>query len=58
MDVHRDFVQLAVLEDGLLRDEGRIGVTPEALRARPTGFGGLIKWRRKPPATATQSPTC
>jgi len=33
MDVHREFAQLAVLEDGLVRDEGRIGVTPEALRA-------------------------
>jgi transposase len=33
MDVHREFAQLAVLEHGLVRDEGRIGVTPEALRA-------------------------
>jgi transposase len=33
MDVHREFAQVAVLEDGLVRDEGRIGVTPEALRA-------------------------
>jgi transposase len=32
MDVHREFAQLAVVEDGLVRDEGRIGVTPEALR--------------------------
>jgi transposase len=33
MDVHRTFAQLAVVEDGLCRDEGRIDVTPEALRA-------------------------
>ncbi|WP_408632667.1 IS110 family transposase [Mycobacterium saskatchewanense] len=33
MDVHREFAQLAVVEDGILRDEGKIGVTPEALRA-------------------------
>jgi transposase len=33
MDVHREFAQLAVLGDGRLRDEGKIGVTPEALRA-------------------------
>jgi hypothetical protein len=33
MDVHREFAQLAVVEDGLCRDDGRIGVTPEALRA-------------------------
>ena len=32
MDVHREFVQLAVVEDGIVRDEGKIGVTPEALR--------------------------
>jgi transposase len=33
MDVHREFAQLAVVEDGLCRDEGRIGCSPEALRA-------------------------
>lgn len=38
MDVHREFAQLAVVEDGLLRDEGRIGVTPEALRAWAAGL--------------------
>ncbi len=32
MDVHREFAQIAVVEDGVCRDEGRIGVTPEALR--------------------------
>lgn len=39
MDVHREFAQLAVVENGLLRDEGRIGVTPEALRAWAAGLG-------------------
>src|SRR5437867_4329152 len=33
MDVHRCFAQIAVVEDGLCRDEGRIGVRPEDLRA-------------------------
>ncbi len=33
MDVHRSFAQLAIVEDGLCRDEGRIGVKPEDLRA-------------------------
>src|SRR6187397_3154121 len=33
MDVHREFAQLAVVEGGVVRDEGRIGVTPEELRA-------------------------
>ncbi len=32
MDVHRSFAQIAVVEDGLCRDEGRIGVRPEDLR--------------------------
>lgn len=38
MDVHREFAQLAVLEDGLVRDDGRIGVTPEALRQWAVGL--------------------
>jgi len=33
MDVHRSFAQIAVVEDGVCRDEGRIGVKPEDLRA-------------------------
>src|SRR4051794_35269009 len=33
MDVHRSFAQLAVVEEGLCRDDGRIGVRPEDLRA-------------------------
>jgi transposase len=33
MDVHREFAQLAVVDDGIVRDEGKIGLTPEALRA-------------------------
>ena len=32
MDVHRSFAQIAIVEDGLCRDEGRIGVRPENLR--------------------------
>src|SRR5204863_9091128 len=33
MDVHRSFAQVAIVEEGLCRDEGRIGVKPEDLRA-------------------------
>ena len=33
MDVHRTFAQIAVVEDGLCRDEGKVGVRPEDLRA-------------------------
>src|SRR3954469_17561926 len=32
MDVHRSFAQVAIVEEGLRRDEGRIGVRPEDLR--------------------------
>ncbi|HDH25817.1 MAG TPA: IS110 family transposase [Actinobacteria bacterium] len=32
MDVHRSFAQIAVVEDGVCRDEGKIGVKPEDLR--------------------------
>ena len=32
MDVHRSFAQIAVVEDGPVGDEGRIGVRPEDLR--------------------------
>ena len=39
MDVHREFAQLAVVEDGLLRDMGRIAVTPEALRRWAVDLG-------------------
>lgn len=38
MDVHREFAQLAVVEEGMLRDEGRIGVTPQALRQWAAGL--------------------
>jgi transposase len=36
MDVHRTFAQIAVVENGLCRDGGRIGVRPEDLRAWAT----------------------
>jgi transposase len=38
MDVHRSFAQIAIVEDGICRDEGRIGVRPEELRAWATGL--------------------
>jgi transposase len=38
MDVHRSFAQIAVLEDGVCHDEGRIGVRPEELRAWASGL--------------------
>ncbi len=38
MDVHRSFAQIAVVEDGMCRDESRIGVRPEELRAWAAGL--------------------
>ena len=32
LDVHRDFAQVAIWEDGVVRQAGRIDATPEALR--------------------------
>ena len=32
LDVHRDFAQVAIWQDGLVRQGGRIDTTPEALR--------------------------
>jgi transposase len=55
MNVHREFAQLAVVEDGLVRDEGRIAVTPEALRAWAADLrpDDQVAWR--PPVTAMRS---
>nr|WP_151483916.1 IS110 family transposase [Streptomyces albicerus] len=33
MDVHRDFAQIAMVEDGFLQDAGQIGCRPEELQA-------------------------
>jgi len=38
MDVHRSFAQIAVVEAGLVRDEGKIGVRPEDLREWAEAF--------------------
>jgi transposase len=32
LDVHREFAQVAIWQDGVVRDAGRIATTPEALR--------------------------
>src|SRR2546426_728696 len=47
MDVHREFAQLAVVEDGQVRDQGRIGVTPEALRRQVTRRAHLVRQRTR-----------
>jgi hypothetical protein len=39
LDVHRDFAQVAIWEDSLVRQAGRIDATPEALRLLPSAMG-------------------
>ena len=38
LDVHRDFAQVAVVEDGFVTDWGRVGCRPEALRQFAAGL--------------------
>jgi hypothetical protein len=47
MDVHRDFAQIAMVQDGIVRDNGKIGVTPErcGLGLRPCVT--TTKWPRR-----------
>jgi transposase len=52
MDVHREFAQLAVVEDGLVRDEGRIGVTPRRCGCGRRICVATIRWLWKRPAIA------
>jgi transposase len=39
LDVHREFAQVAVWEDGLVRQEGQIATTPETLRVFADSLG-------------------
>lgn len=45
LDIHRDFAQVAIVEDGVLTDAGKVDCRPEALREwaaglTPPGPGG------------------
>lgn len=39
LDVHRDFVQVAVWQDGVVTQEGRFGTTPEEVRGFANSLG-------------------
>ena len=56
MDVHRSFAQIAVVEGGVCRDEGRIGVKPEDLRARAGRLSPMTRWRWRRQRTAMLRP--
>ena len=40
LDVHREFAQVAIWQDGVVRQAGRIATTPEALRI----FAETLQW--------------
>lgn len=40
LDIHRDFAQVAILQDGVLTDAGRVDCRPEALREWAAGLSG------------------
>ena len=48
LDVHREFVQIAVWEDGVVRQAGQIAATPEGLRAFADSGArrGSLLWMR------------
>ena len=39
LDVHRDFAQVAIWEDGVVRDAGRVATSPEGLRGFADNLG-------------------
>ena len=39
LDVHREFAQIAVWEDGVVRQAGQIATTPEAIRVFADSLG-------------------
>jgi transposase len=39
LDVHRDFAQVAIWEDGVVRQSGRFATTPEGVRAFAADLG-------------------
>ena len=45
LDVHREFAQVAIWQDGLVRQAGRFATTPEGVRASPTSWGRRMRWR-------------
>ncbi len=40
LDVHREFAEVAIWEDGVVRSAGRVATTPEALRLFAESLGG------------------
>jgi hypothetical protein len=47
LDVHRDFCEVAIVEDGVLRSAGRIATTPERLELFARSLGANDRWRSR-----------
>jgi transposase len=45
LDVHRDFCEVAICEEGKVRSAGRVDSSPEALGALAAAWGRMIVWR-------------
>ncbi|MFF3879205.1 hypothetical protein ACFYYV_48785, partial [Streptomyces sp. NPDC001978] len=55
MDVHRDFAQLAMVEDGLLKDAGRSAVVRRNCGPGPQRCARTTRSPWRPPATRRRS---
>ena len=55
LDVHREFAQIAVWENGRVRQAGQIGLTADALRAFCDSLTARMRSRSKRRATRTRS---
>jgi hypothetical protein len=55
LDVRREFAQVAVWEDGLVRQAGQIALPDEALRVLPTAGAPRMRWQSRRCATRTRS---
>jgi transposase len=54
LDVHREFAQVAIWEDGVVRQVGRVETTPEGLRTSPPACAPATRSPSRRPATPTQ----
>ena len=58
LDVHREFAEVAIWEDGVVRLAGQIRTTPEAIRLLPAACASTTRSRSKRRVTRTRSPGC
>ncbi len=56
LDVHRDFCEVAIAEDGQVRLAGRVETKPAALELFAQSLGQTIRSRSRRPQTRLRSP--